>query len=103
MESKGMTADGAGEAAAGANDNGFPVPVPARSREYGNGKWEVLRGWAVLSRRSSAGEAISVVRFDDAAGVGEHGEPLIERGGADATAGTHRRTAAPCRQRRVWL
>jgi hypothetical protein len=30
----------------------------------------------------------SVVGFDDAAGVGEHGEPLIARGGADATAGT---------------
>jgi hypothetical protein len=30
-----MTADGAGEATAGANDDGFPVPVPARSREYG--------------------------------------------------------------------
>ena len=26
-----------------ANDNCFPVPVPARCREYGNGKWEVLR------------------------------------------------------------
>jgi hypothetical protein len=37
---------------------------------------------------SAVGEAISVVGFDDAAGVGEHGEPLIERGGADATAGT---------------
>jgi transposase len=36
---------------------------------------------------SAVGEAISVVGFDDAAGVGEHGEPLIERGGADATAG----------------
>ena len=43
MESKGMTADGAGEATAGANDDGFPVPIPTRSREYGNGKWEVLR------------------------------------------------------------
>ena len=56
MKSKGMTADGAGEAAAGANDNGFPVPVPARGREYGNGKWEVMR-WlgcseqTVISRR----------------------------------------------------
>jgi hypothetical protein len=30
---------------------------------------------------SAVGEAISVVGFDDAAGVGEHGEPLIERGG----------------------
>jgi hypothetical protein len=37
---------------------------------------------------SAVGEAISVVGFDDAAGVSEHGEPLIERGGADATAGT---------------
>jgi hypothetical protein len=40
---QGDDAGGAGEAAAGADDNGFPVPVPARSREYGNGKWEVLR------------------------------------------------------------
>src|SRR6202050_4140365 len=37
---------------------------------------------------SAVGEAISFLGLDDAAGVGEHGEPLIARGGADATAGT---------------
>jgi hypothetical protein len=84
MEAKGMTADaGAGEAPAGRHANCFPVPVPARCR---GGSGKCCGGWAVLSRRSSAGEAIAAVGLDESAFGGEGGEALREGGGTDATA-----------------
>jgi hypothetical protein len=36
-----------------ANDNGFPVPVPARCREYGNGNYEALRPLSPVADMSS--------------------------------------------------
>ena len=88
MESKGMTrvVPARRQRAPTTTASRFPFRHAVESTGTGSGK--CCGSWAVLGRRSSAGEAISVVRFDDAAGVGEHGEPLIERGGADATAGT---------------
>ena len=41
----------------------------------------------VRTPRSFAGEAIAVVGLGDAARGCQHGEPFIERGGTDATAG----------------
>jgi hypothetical protein len=54
----------------------------------GHGAWWRSAVPVPRQRVRPVGEAISDVGFDNAAGVGERREPLIERGGADTIAST---------------
>ena len=66
----------------------FPVPVPTGCRDAGNGNWEVDAASVFRidcrARRSGVGEVITIIGFADAAGIGQCGDSLVKRGGADA-------------------
>ena len=63
-----------------ANDNGFPLPIPARCREYGNGNYEALRPLSPVADMSShtswsaMGQKRSLAsRFREEAAMSVHG------------------------------
>src|SRR5208283_233443 len=59
---------------------GVPVPIPTRCREAGKRE-------PGTERRSGVRETVAVDGLDDAAGVGEQADALVEGGGPDPASG----------------